>query len=679
MNAEELRAMYGPQNKISVLDGTGHVAFVDCMGDDEAIEAAARLSYQKGTRKTSDTRNLIRYMFRKGHSTPFEAAVIKLDMKIPIFVARQLVRHRTQCLAGGTDLHFDLPGAEKRERRQRHNVTIADFHRMWTDGTEHPISKKKPCFEDRIEPATTYTVPELALLVERTEFTLRNMISEGRLSATKLQVTDPRQPALRVTGRAWLDFAERTHMAKVPMRARLSKMQLRCVNEDTGQVSWTSVTDCWVSGEKEVYEIRLQCGVAVTMSMDHRVLTDAGWKRLRDFAEQPDSVRVAAVVRPYRRAKRHEIEYTRGELAQEEWRPVVGFETRYEVSNLGRVRSFLNQKQNRRAVPQLKALTSTEAGYKVVTLCEDMQSTPQQVHRLVLGAFVGPCPALLEGCHNDGNGFDNRLQNLRWGTPESNLDDREAHDTITSLECVYSPIESITEAGMEQTYDIEVEGPWHNFSANGMIVHNSISELSARYSILPEEFYTPPVSQICFQDEKNKQGREGPFPLDEAEQLQNQMAHEAEDAFATYRQFIEAGMARETARMGLPLSTYTQWNTTMSLRNLLHMLGLRLDPHAQWETRQVAAAIWAIVRDWVPLTAEAFVDYQLEAATFSRMDLAVVREIVSRWKVDEEEVALSDGRDPAVHFAAEVSQLLQDFGISNTRERVELLAKLGLA
>ena len=109
MNKEELLAKYGEENKQRILDGTGWCFLVDVMGDDEAVEAAARLSYQVGTRPTSSTRNLIRYMFRHQHSTPFESAVIKLDMKIPIFVARQLVRHRTQALSEMSARYSILP------------------------------------------------------------------------------------------------------------------------------------------------------------------------------------------------------------------------------------------------------------------------------------------------------------------------------------------------------------------------------------------------------------------------------------------------------------------------------------------------------------------------------------------------------------------------------------------
>lgn len=73
----------------------GFVRVVDYFGDDAAIVQAARVSYGKGTRKTSEDRQLIRYLLRHRHTTPFEMCELKLHVKLPIFVARQWIRHRT--------------------------------------------------------------------------------------------------------------------------------------------------------------------------------------------------------------------------------------------------------------------------------------------------------------------------------------------------------------------------------------------------------------------------------------------------------------------------------------------------------------------------------------------------------------------------------------------------------
>lgn len=73
----------------------GFVRVVDYMGDDAAVVQAARVSYGKGTRNVRDDRGLVRYLLRHRHTTPFEMCELKLHVKLPIFVARQWIRHRT--------------------------------------------------------------------------------------------------------------------------------------------------------------------------------------------------------------------------------------------------------------------------------------------------------------------------------------------------------------------------------------------------------------------------------------------------------------------------------------------------------------------------------------------------------------------------------------------------------
>lgn len=79
---------------IPVLDH-GFIRVVDYMGDDSAVVQAARVSYGKGTKKVNEDRGLIRYLMRHQHTTPFEMCSIKLHVKLPIFIARQWIRHRT--------------------------------------------------------------------------------------------------------------------------------------------------------------------------------------------------------------------------------------------------------------------------------------------------------------------------------------------------------------------------------------------------------------------------------------------------------------------------------------------------------------------------------------------------------------------------------------------------------
>ena len=120
------------------------------------------------------------------------------------------------------------------------------------------------------------------------------------------------------------------------------------------------------------------------------------------------------------------------------------------------------------------------------------------------------------------------------------------------------------------------------------------------------------------------------------------LREDAERAFSRYEGLLEEqALARELARIGLPLSAYTQWYWKVDLHNLLHFLSLRLDPHAQLEIRVYAEAIAQAVKAWVPLSWEAFEDYRLGGAALSAQGLDVVRRLLRGEAVAQESSGLA--------------------------------------
>jgi hypothetical protein len=121
----------------------------------------------------------------------------------------------------------------------------------------------------------------------------------------------------------------------------------------------------------------------------------------------------------------------------ENWRPVVGFEGYYSVSDQGRVRSadrvIIVNSQKWGAHPRSKRgrmLTPTiQLGYPAVDLCSPQKRVRRMVHSLVAHAFLGPQPPGFFVCHNDGNRSNNVASNLRYDTPAGNMRDREKHGT----------------------------------------------------------------------------------------------------------------------------------------------------------------------------------------------------------------------------------------------------------
>jgi thymidylate synthase (FAD) len=139
----------------------------------------------------------------------------------------------------------------------------------------------------------------------------------------------------------------------------------------------------------------------------------------------------------------------------------------------------------------------------------------------------------------------------------------------------------------------------------------SVNEVSARYSVLPEEFYIPQAFRL--QDTKNRQGSTG-----ELDEYTNAHALDAYTEALTYAAhaydaLLKAGVAREMARMVLPLATYTEFYWKQDLRNLLHFLRLRMDHHAQWEIQEYARAILTLIQPLLPLTIAAWNELKEEA------------------------------------------------------------------
>ena len=167
------------------------------------------------------------------------------------------------------------------------------------------------------------------------------------------------------------------------------------------------------------------------------------------------------------------------------------------------------------------------------------------------------------------------------------------------------------------------------FVARQWIRHRTanVNEISARYSVLDNEFYLPSPEHLAVQSTNNKQGRGEALTEAQSAMVLEMLKRDATQAYQTYSELLgeEVGLARELARMNLPVNWYTQWYWKVDLHNLLHFLALRMDAHAQYEIRVFADAIGSLVKDWVPHVWEAFQDYRVGGAFFSRQELEVVQ------------------------------------------------------
>lgn len=170
----------------------------------------------------------------------------------------------------------------------------------------------------------------------------------------------------------------------------------------------------------------------------------------------------------------------------EDWKPIPDFDG-YEVSNLGRVRSFLTTSRSgkRRTTPVLRKVTPTRDGqYRQVSITNNNGAITHRVHTLVLLAFVGPKPTEQhECCHRDGDGSNNHLGNLRWGLPKTNAADRVAHGTqIRGETCNLSVLTEVQVREIKQTLPAWKRGFGKHFARKFGVCESVISAIKHNHT-----------------------------------------------------------------------------------------------------------------------------------------------------------------------------------------------------
>ena len=211
-----------------------------------------------------------------------------------------------------------------------------------------------------------------------------------------------------------------------------------------------------------------------------------------------------------------------------------------------------------------------------------------------------------------------------------------------------------------------------------------VNEYSGRYSVMSDDFYIPELDDIKKQSTTNAQGRGEEFSKQAKERTQNFMETVHNQAHDTYHRFLKEDMARETARAVLPVSNYTEAYWKCNIKNFLHMIHLRADPHAQWEIQEYAKTMYDLVKPKFPVICEAWEDYAQNAVTFSGLEMNFIRDFVvgdfrDNWEdylIDQyyEDIGVGFHDDKSLLKAEK--KLCEQYGLSK-RELNELKTKLG--
>lgn len=336
--------------------------------------------------------------------------------------------------------------------------------------------------------------------------------------------------------------------------------RLRVLDEATGLFTTATMAAVWESGTKPVFLLETEEGHAIRASAEHPFFTRRGWVKLKDL-EVGDRVArmgtVAARERPIPPSLRQGIGV---------W------------TSMMRARLIPNE-----APCYLCGTVLPRSDLALDHVIPVAVSLLTALDERNLRPACAPCHRTKTNAEQPSRSQMSR-RGIRW------------ERIGAKPECV----------GEESTYDMEVEGPHHNYVANGLVVHNSFNEMSARYVALPDDNYTPSLARVlASQSTTNRQAQGSGAQLTEgdAHAWLDELGALYDHAQRVYASGLRAGVARELARLAVPVARYSVMRASANLRNWLAFLALRQDDAAQWEIRQYAHAVAALVAERFPRTA----------------------------------------------------------------------------
>jgi thymidylate synthase (FAD) len=622
---------------IQVLDH-GFVRLDDAMADDLSVVNGARVSFarRKTVMEESDE-GLIRFLMRDRHGSPFEHNAFRFHIRCPIFVAREWFRHRIGCLTGDTEVTFvDINGHAHMRK------TIDEIVRMWEQGEVdgHALS-------------------------EETRTRVLALHSEGRTGRAIARELGIGRRSVRTA------LAGATGMRSA--RARLRRMRVRVLNEETGEFGVGHICDVLDKGVQPVYRLTLEDGKQITMTENHRVLSSEGWQLMREAVglegsgEAPRMTRECALMangipvhqdadwlrqrrveglsvqqiadragcsyHTVRRwLKRHDLSFQTSERGHAAWnKGKSGYRTnlQHTAEHLAAIRLarsgaasnfWRGGLSSERAT--VAAWTTTQAPKVHATYdytCQVCSTRGGRLHAHHIAPVwlepsrardLGNLISVCGDCHRSIHASrDAEVAFMRRFAGRIGCVDDIDVPTRKGFKLTAHPVRviAIQYVGHRQTYDLSIEGPWHNFVANGLVVHNSFNEFSMRYAKATDDFYVPEPEDV-----RSQVGKPGAYSFEQVDaELAAETREELEtvyrEAYAAYARLVEKGVARELARSVIPVGAYTQFYWTVNARALMNFVSLRNAEFAQLEIRRYAEAVETFFAQKMPVTHTAFV------------------------------------------------------------------------
>ncbi len=563
----------------------GFVRLVDYMGSDQSIVQAARVSYAGGTKTVREDRGLIRYLLRHDHCYDEETEVLIKDVD-------GLIRF----------------------------VPWPDAHTMWLEGQGIEVAAYHPGTDELIfeRPSEVVRFPRDADMYYLRHGQVDLKVTPNHKMFVKTKYTDwGLVPAEQIAGKSTIRYKK---VASYQGVAGALPNPWNFSDEYTyGQLVGFFIGDGHAGGTfrngisfhlRKERELTYLTRVLTKLEIDYRV-ADIVWVHLpdgRDFFRQfyttgKEKTMPAWVLTASTRFRQGILDGLRNSDGTEKRRTWVYYSSSKELAD---------------RVQTLGAITSQPFSVSVHIPRVFGSNAPKPMYRLNANSRCIE-PVANQGTIQDG--YEPYRGNIYCATVSTGILVVRRNDK-TVLCGNTTPFEMVV-------LKFHIKAPI--FVVRQWLRHRtaSINEESARYSIVKEEFHEPAWEEVNFQSKDNKQGRSAdPVPPEVVERFLAHLKSNRETAYANYEGFLEDNIAREIARMILPLSVYTQFYWQMNLHNLFHFLRLRMDPHAQKEIRDLANQVAVCAQAVAPVAWEAFEEYKLHGKSFSRSELALLRRLL---------------------------------------------------
>lgn len=663
--------------KFTVLDD-GFICLVDVMGDDSSVVQAARVSYGKGTKSVSDDKTLIRHLYRMGHSSPFEQCELKFMLRTTVEVMRQLIRHRTACLAEGTEIYFDLPGGIKKRGNQLVKRKIEDLYDSFN---------KNDFRKSQVQKMQLRQMDEDSKKIQHT--TIKNIFKNGKKEVFEILLEDGK--TIECTNDHQFFFNDGWSTLKNKM-GLVNQNGLAVYNKEDYFLYINGIEvespklyedKDWLNRKYNIENLTIKEISELSNTSYHNIR-----RMLKKFGIQHSKGGRFGNV-PWNKGKTYKL--GEREITEEHRNKIL-------AARSGKNSNFwkggvTSDRENIGRWTTEQASKVHKKFHWTCQLCREKKSNLHTHHIIPVWADLSKARdfnnliTLCIDCHKKVHGKELDYVEQLSGKPVEGVyikKTRKAWNKLTVGKLVR--IKSIKYVGIKETYDIEVNSDHHNFIANGIITHNSINEYSMRYSEAIDSQQKTRPDEWRLQSTNNKQGSSGfltEWPEeylfgDDAnysnamseldfihdnyetpgEYLSDREKEFHQNATDLYQERLKFGIAREQARKDLPLSNMTEAYWKIDLRNLLNFLSLRMDSHAQLEIRSYANIIGnEIVAKLFPTTWEAFTDYTLEGISLSRLEINSLSKLLSGVNIENAEGVVGEI-------------------ITNKRERQEFLEKL---